>query len=50
MRHSRHDVSECGQEKAPNLVANAISSVEFNNSAVSRNLQYSRKLFYAYNN
>jgi hypothetical protein len=30
---------QCGQEKAPNLVANAISSVEFNNSAVSRNLQ-----------
>lgn len=27
---------QCGQEKAPNLVANAISSVEFNRSAASQ--------------
>jgi hypothetical protein len=31
-------IYQCGQEKAPNLVANVISAVEVNSSAVSKNV------------
>jgi hypothetical protein len=33
-------IYQCGQEKAPNLVANVISAVEVNSSAVSKKKQH----------